>query len=177
MVDPNQDCQTPSREATRTGASGIDPPPFGESVFVADVADGVLDVEHLVTAADPALDLCVQITRCVGTVDGDGFLRAPAQHVLNGTLVDRMVLSIRAMIGAPDAGGLLGWDGLDVDVVFHRGTSREISVGSLTGSFLSSWQTYEIDVPVECPSAWLGCRRLPIHDGLSMSSAGSKSLR
>ena len=42
MVDPNQDCQTPSREAPRTGASGIDPPPFGESVFVADVADGVL---------------------------------------------------------------------------------------------------------------------------------------
>jgi len=110
----------PFAGGSRTGASGIDPPPFGESVFVADVADGVLDVGISYTARRSGCWTCASRSHGASAPSTTASC-ARRQKVLDGTLVDRMVLSIRAMIGAPDAGGLLGWDGLDVDVVFHMG--------------------------------------------------------
>jgi len=78
-------------------------------------------LKHFVTAADPVLDCASRSQRCVGTVD-DGFLRAPAQKVLDGLSSTAWCWSIRAYDRCSDAAAAR-LDGLDVDVVFHRGTS------------------------------------------------------
>jgi hypothetical protein len=83
----------------------------------------------------------------VGTVDADGFLALGGLlHVDQGTLAETLVLTIRANLSAVDAGGTLGLDGLDVEVILHRGTSHEKSLGQLEGSFGSGWQTFTLDV-------------------------------
>ena len=146
---PALPCQTPSRDATRVGDSGVDPPEHGESVFVADEAVGVLDTPTRMEISLSVLTACIQTTRVVGTVDAAGFLVNPLLKVSEGTLADILVLTVRAQIGALDAGGLLGRDGLDVEVVLHRGTTKEFSLGKLEGSFLGDWLTYELEVPIE----------------------------
>ncbi len=149
MTIPALPCQTPSRGASRVGDSGVVPPEHGESVFVADEAVGVLDTPTRMVVSLSALTACIQTTRYVGTVDAAGFLVNAAQHVEDGTLVDTLVLTVRAVIVGVDVGGMLGLDGLDVEVVLHRGSTREVSLGTLQGSFLGDWQNYELDVPIE----------------------------
>jgi pimeloyl-ACP methyl ester carboxylesterase len=141
-------CQTPSKEAGRVGDSGADPPKFGENVFVADVAADVLDVPHRVNANSPVVTACIQTTRCVGAVDSEGFLLDADQQVEGNFLAGTLVLTVRGLIRSLDAGGLLGTDGLDVEVVMHRGSAREVPLGRLEGGFLGNWENYTLDVPV-----------------------------
>jgi pimeloyl-ACP methyl ester carboxylesterase len=147
MTVPAGTCQTPSREAGRVGFSGIDPPKFGESVFVADQADA-LDVSHAVNAANPVVTACIQTTRCVGAVDDEGFLRDVDFRVERGFLAGTLVLTVRGAMGGVDVGGLLGKDRLDVEVVLHRGSAHPVSLGRMEGGFFNTWENYRLDVPI-----------------------------
>src|SRR5512132_4450188 len=119
-----------------------------ESCFVADEGAG-FDVPHLIRASGDVVAVFLETTRVVGTVDADGFLTLGGLlHVDQGTLAETMVLTVRANLSAVDAGGTLGVDGIDVEVILHRGTSHEKSLGKLEGSFGSGWQTFTLDVDV-----------------------------
>ena len=144
----NDSCQIPSLDASRIGASGMPPAEFSDSVFVADEAPGVLDTPHRVTATGQTVTVCIATTRYVGTVDDEGFLVNPDQHIEQQTLVPTLLLTIRAKIGAVDFGGTLGLDGLDVEVFLHHGTAHQEPLGRLVGTFGPSWQDYELDVNV-----------------------------
>lgn len=39
--------------------------------------------------------------------------------------------------------------GVDVEVILHRGTARERSLGNLVGGFGTGWQTFRLDVEVQ----------------------------
>ena len=130
------------------GNSGISPKDASESCFVADEGAG-FDVPHLIRASGDVVAVFLETNRVVGTVDADGFLTLGGLlHVDQGTLGETLVLTIRAQLRAVDAGGTLGVDGLDVEVILHRGTSHEKSLGNLEGSFGSGWQTFTLDVDV-----------------------------
>jgi hypothetical protein len=130
------------------GNSGIGPKDASESCFVADEGAG-FDVPHLIRASGDVVAVFLETTRVVGTVDADGFLTLGGLlHVDQGTLAETMVLTVRANLSAVDAGGTLGVDGIDVEVILHRGTSHEKSLGKLEGSFGSGWQTFTLDVDV-----------------------------
>ena len=147
MTFPTDDCQVPSTRAARHGDSGLDPPKFGENVFVADVSDA-LDVPHVVNTTNPVVTACIQTTRCVGAIDDFGFLLDVDQHVERGFLTDTLLLTVRGLIHEIDAGGVLGRDFVDVKVVLHRGTDHEVPLGDLEGGYRGRWETYRIDVPI-----------------------------
>ena len=138
----------PGATGVTVGNSGISPKDASESCFVADEGAG-FDVPHLIRASGDVVAVFLPTTRVVGTVDADGFLTLGGLlHVDQGTLGETLVLTIRAQLRAVDAGGTLGVDGLDVEVILHRGTSHEKSLGNLEGSFGSGWQTFTLDVDV-----------------------------
>ena len=131
------------------GRSGIEPPPANESRFVADEDPGRLDLAHPIVASGDVVTVGIETNRVVGTVDGDGFLANAQQHITQGTLAGKLVLSVWAEIAARDTGGTLGRDGLEVEVVLHRGmTGRELSLGKLRGGFGTTWQDFQFDVDV-----------------------------
>jgi hypothetical protein len=137
------------------GSSAVPPERHTESCFVADEAEGALDLEHTVTASGATVTVCVETTRCVGTVDGDGFLVFAQQHIDQGTLAETLLLTLRARISTVEVGGVFGIVGagglLEVEVLLHRGTAREVSLGMLTGRYgvgSNDWQDIELDVDV-----------------------------
>ena len=128
------------------GNSGIFPKAASESCFVADEGAG-FDVPHQIKASGDVVALFLQTTRVVGTVDADGFLALGGLfQVEQGTLAETLVLTIVAKLSAVDAGGTLGLDGVDVEVILHRGTVHEKSLGKLKGGFGSGWQSFTLDV-------------------------------
>jgi hypothetical protein len=71
------------------------------------------------------------------------------RRVERGYLTEQMVLTVRGRIAAADAGGVLGKDGLDVEVFLNRGTpGEEVSLGHLEGGFIGNWENYVLNVPV-----------------------------
>ncbi|MFB4273395.1 hypothetical protein [Nonomuraea sp. GTA35] len=90
------------------------PNPASESCFVADDDFGRLGVSHEVTTSDPVVSVAIKTTRCIGSVNADDFLRHPDWHSEQGTLARTLLLTIRAQIGALDAGGSPGEGGVDV---------------------------------------------------------------
>lgn len=140
--------QVPSKDAVRVGNSGVPPENYSESRFVADEAPGVLDVEHPLTASGQVVTLSVDATRYVGTVDADGFLSDPRLHLDQGTLADRLLLTVRARISAVEVGGVLG-QALTVEVVLNPGTSHARSLGTLDGRYgtgSDDWQEFVLEV-------------------------------
>ena len=135
------------------GNSGTNPKPATDCCFVADV-DDELDVPHLISPSDNVVSVFLPVTRVVGSVDSLGFFdadREGALHLQQGTLAPTLTLTIQARIDAVDAGGILGVDGLVVDVVLHRGMEgHEVHLESLEGNFGSGsgWQLFTLDVPV-----------------------------
>ena len=130
------------------GNSGRAPERASESRFVADEDPGRLDVAHPIVASGQVVTVGIETTRCVGTVDPDGFLTLAQQHIDQGTLAETLLLTVRAQIAAVDAGGTLGIDGLEVEVVLHKGTGHERSLGKLEGDFGTIWQDFHLDVDV-----------------------------
>ena len=108
MAGSDDPCQVPAIDASRVGSSGSPPPQYHESRFVADEAAGMLDRVHQISAPGQLVTVCLQTTRYVGTIDGDGFLVHTQQHIDQGTLAAKLLLTIRARIFAIDAGGQLG---------------------------------------------------------------------
>jgi uncharacterized delta-60 repeat protein len=125
-----------------TGDSGISPPAPTENRFVVDVERSALDVPHLITESNRVVDVYMPTTRYVGTVDSDGFLVYGDAAVKAGRLAPTMLLTIRARISAIEAYGILGQDGVDVEVILHRGEKREKSLGKLVGDFGLDWEDY-----------------------------------
>lgn len=140
--------QVPSKNATRVGNSGVPPEKYSESRFVADEAPGVLDVEHVVTASGQVVTLSIDATRYVGTVDADGYLVNPQLHLDQGTLAERLLLTVRARISAFEVGGTFGL-ALDVEVVLNQASPRPISLGFLKGRYGAAsddWQEFVLEV-------------------------------
>jgi pimeloyl-ACP methyl ester carboxylesterase len=146
------------------------PKDVSESYFVAAEGTG-FDVPHPIVSAGDVVSLFLETTRVVGTVDSEGFLTGNGLlHPDQGTLASTLVLTVRAQI---DAGlfGTLG-SGVDVEVILHRGTARERSLGNLVGGFGTGWQTFQLEVGVEhvkfpadpCPgqSPSQSCGREPV---------------
>jgi hypothetical protein len=150
------ECQTPYTGAeVYVGNSGIRPKQSHESRFVADKADGVLDIQYTISISNPRVTVCIETTRYVGSVDADGFLLYAQQHIDQGTLAEKLLLRILARISANDIGGTLGKDASDalsVEVFLHRGVpNREKSLGYLEGDYGlggSYWQLFELEVDV-----------------------------
>ena len=137
------------------GNSGSPAPLATESRFVADEGPG-FDVPHQIVSAGDVVSVVLHTTRVVGTVDPDGFLFEQGLLHLDpeqGTLAPILVLSIRARISARDAGGFLGLDDLNVEVVLNRGIEgRELPLPALDGPFGGDdkeWQDFRLDVPVQ----------------------------
>jgi Alpha/beta hydrolase of unknown function (DUF915) len=136
------------------GNSGTNPKPATDCCFVADGVDDGLDVPYLISPSDSVVSVFLPVTRVVGSVDGLGFFdadREGALHLEQGTLARTLTLTIQARIDAVDAGGILGVDGLVVEVVLHRGMEgHEVHLESLEGNFGSGsgWQLFTLDVPV-----------------------------
>ena len=166
MTNSNGDCQTPSTSLLDeyVGNSGLPPKQYHESCFVADEAPGKLDVEHTILVSDPRVTVCIETTRYVGTVDPNGFLTDAQQHIDQGTLAEKMVLTIRARILTLEVGGTLGVDGLkgllNVEVFLHKDTNHERKLGFLTGDYAAHpgihqvpggnahWQEFALEVYV-----------------------------
>jgi hypothetical protein len=70
-----------------------------------------------------------------------------------GTLAPILVLHVRARISARDAGGFLGFDDLNVEVVLNKGIEgRELPLPALDGLFggdEDEWQDFRVDVPAQ----------------------------
>jgi pimeloyl-ACP methyl ester carboxylesterase len=154
------------------GNSGVPAPSHTENRFVVDQQQG-LDVEHQITASRRVVEVHLPTTRYVGTVDSDGFLSYGAAAVKAGRLAGTLRLTIRARIHGFDLGGILGWDGLEVEVFLHRGeTGRERSLGTLEGDFGIDWENFTFDVntldvkfpddpcPKQSPTLW--CDTAPL---------------
>jgi len=140
--------QVPSKNATRVGNSGVPPEKYNESRFIADEAPGALDVEHLLTSSGQAVTLSIDATRYVGTVDADGYLVNPQLHLDQGTLAERLLLTVRARISAFEVGGTFGRE-LDVEVILNQNTPRPRSLGFLKGRYGATsddWQEFVLEV-------------------------------
>lgn len=128
------------------GNSGLAPPAPNESRFVVDEERGRLDVLLDITESVRVAEVYMPTTRCVGTVDSDGFLPYGGDAIKAGRLAGTMMLTIRAKITAFDAGGILGQDGIDVEVFLHLNQRGETSLGTLSGDYGSDWQNFTLEV-------------------------------
>ncbi len=129
------------------GHSGMPAPAANESRFVADDRFGEYDKVWPLKSPTDTVTVSILTDRVVGAVDADGFLEHGQQHIEQGTLAETLRLTIRANIFAVDFGGILGRDGVSVEVVLHKDTDREVSLGNLVGAF-GSWQEYQLDVNI-----------------------------
>jgi hypothetical protein len=174
------------------GNSGVNPKPATESRFVADEGPG-FDVPHAIVSSGDVVSVLLHTTRVVGTVDADGFFEQDKGlgllHLGQGTLADPLVLTVRARIMSRDAGGVLGLDDLDVEVVLNRGIEgRELHLPALDGPFgggEDEWWDFRLDVPVlavafpadpclgEDPSEPCGSKAEPRANGISFVFTGS----
>ena len=72
----------------------------------------------------------------------------PQLHLDQGTLAERLLLTIRARISAVEVGGILGQT-LAVEVIMNQGTSHERPLGALTGRYGGGgedWQEFVLEV-------------------------------
>ncbi|MFG2006736.1 hypothetical protein ACGFNU_47085 [Spirillospora sp. NPDC048911] len=137
------------------GSSGIEVKSASESCFVADEDFGVQPI--LTSGQIVTVELAT--TRCVGSVDEDGFLTKVQDHLAQETLAEKLLLTIVARITGSDAGGKLGRDNVNVEVFVNNtlGTGGGVrSLGSLEGDFGlhfgaggSGWQVFTLDVGVQ----------------------------
>lgn len=155
MTIPNGTCQTPSKEASRVGESPTPPEKYNESRFVADEDPGKLDFSHGILASGGLVTVCIETTRCVGTIDLDGFLVYAQQHIDQGTLAETLLLTVHAYTNTIEGdGGTLGVVDsfnrlLEIEAFLHKGTDHEKSLGKLEGDFGSGhWQDFELDVDI-----------------------------
>ena len=128
------------------GNSGIPARYPNESVFVADYDPGTLDTPFDVVEPKGVVTASIKTTRYVGPVDGAGFLVYGDGAVRAGRLAGSLLLTIRARITAFDASGVLGQDGVSVQVVLHPGETHQRSLGPLHGDFGIDWQDFELTV-------------------------------
>ena len=131
------------------GNSGTNPPKdASESYFVADEDFGRLDTLHEITASGQVIAVSIPTTRVVGSVNDEGFLLFGEAAIERGTLARHLVLTIRANLSAVEGGPFLLGDGVEVEVVLHKGTDRERSLGYLDGVIGQGWEEWEFYVSV-----------------------------
>src|SRR5688500_18016776 len=74
----------------------VEPKSASESCFVADGNFG----RQPIVAPGQTVAVSIETTRCIGTVNPDGFLAYPQLHFENGTVAEKLLLTIRAQIDA-----------------------------------------------------------------------------